>query len=146
MVRDPEKSTPMRQWYLQWCHPSMCKVREREEKNKDIIDHLFVTSEQVRVRECICRVTGIPSPMTRRTDTLVVLTRTAVECLDRADDIGRFEQMPAGIRLLRTGSHRHRVHMVLRQVKLLKSTEHICQPFVSKSAHINQDGPTNLRR
>lgn len=55
----------------------------------------------------------------------MILVRVAVEHLQSADDVCWLKQVPAGIGLLRAGANGHRVHMVLRQVELLKGTEHI---------------------
>jgi len=70
---------------------------------------------------------AVPSRADYRKKRSEVLVRVAVKHLDSADDIGRLEQVPAGIRLFRAGAHRHRVHTVLGQVGFLECAEHICK-------------------
>lgn len=68
-----------------------------------------------------------------------VILMGGVEHLNRADNIGRFEQMPTGIRLLRAGSHGHRIYMVLWKIELPKCTKHVCWVMISKPTHIHTE-------
>lgn len=85
------------------------------------------------------------SQLEQNENRLVVRDGAAVQHLDGANDIGGLQQVPAGIRLLRASTHRHRINVILGQVEFPKGTEHICQILVSRDSPVSPECPTYLR-